>query len=900
EARVDEAHRETDELTRQLTDIEGQLTRVREQAEGITHRREKLARNLEGKEQRLRQKRNDLEATMEAIEQENRNVADAERSIAQVDANLRAIAQRQRDLEERSERCKDESGKIVDRVAALRGSAMALDGELGGLRMSKDQLETRRADAQARRAKLVEEAGRDETELEVMRTELHRRKSRLTSLEEIQRRYEGFGRGTRAIMERANGNGKEKGIIGLVADMVEAPESYETALEAVLGQRLGGIVVEDQLVGRESIEYLKEQAEGRSSFIPRFCGKASALRNAPVGVVWEAGRELPANPEPPAKLSRAIAMSPGVHGPMLGLIKYVPEHRQVAEGLLGDVIVVENFDHALMVWDHIDTQTIVTLDGEILEPNGMVTGGSLEAENSGVLPQKREIKELRAIIASLEEDYKKLLDRHLAQKAAIVALEQVLEEATRNGHQDDKDILTREKDLGSIQSEIDARMARRQEIDCELEQISQALDEIERQRAALNQTAVHAAEQKWICADILYLLAHEKIRLLGLVDAASTEVLNAKVGLAEAAAICQAIEENVRQLQERYEDRVQRIRQLEQSATDGQDRAANLRQNVEEIEKEIRNLVGERAGCEEELSQCRKAFEDHMTQVCDLEVSLKELRSKVNDLGARIGKLQIRASELRMGRKHLEDQIWERYHENLAKVAGDYHLRPMVTEEQSERLDKLREILARMGEVNLFAIEECEKLSERFEFLSGHKKDLEDALSQLQSAIQKINRTSRKRFRETFENVNAQFQELFPRLFNGGRAHLVLTETTDVLEAGVDIVAQPPGKKLQSIEMMSGGEKALTAVSLIFAMFLVKPTPFCLLDEVDAPLDDANIIRFTELVAEMSKNSQFILITHNRGTMEIADRLYGVTMEEPGVSKVVSVNLEQAEEAVAA
>jgi chromosome segregation protein len=205
-----------------------------------------------------------------------------------------------------------------------------------------------------------------------------------------------------------------------------------------------------------------------------------------------------------------------------------------------------------------------------------------------------------------------------------------------------------------------------------------------------------------------------------------------------------------------------------------------------------------------------------------------------------------------------------------------------------------------MGEVNMYAISEFDELNERFEFLSTHKQDLEDALGQLQRAIQKINRTSRKRFRETFDLVNAKFQEVFPRLFAGGKARLELTDEENLLESGVEIIAQPPGKKLQAIDLLSGGEKALTAVSLIFAMFLVKPTPFCLLDEVDAPLDEANVTRFTEMVREMSENSQFILITHNRRTMEIGDVLYGVTMEEPGISKLVSVNLSQAQEAVAA
>jgi chromosome segregation protein len=235
----------------------------------------------------------------------------------------------------------------------------------------------------------------------------------------------------------------------------------------------------------------------------------------------------------------------------------------------------------------------------------------------------------------------------------------------------------------------------------------------------------------------------------------------------------------------------------------------------------------------------------------------------------------------------------ERYRDvKLAAVVYDYHLRPLCGEAEEARISELRGLIERMGEINLTAIEESEELQKRFDFLTTQRADLDSAMEQLESAIEKINRASRKRFRETFDAVNAKFQEVFPRLFGGGRASLQLTDEGDLLETGVEIIANPPGKKvMQNIEIMSGGEKALTAVSLLFAIFLVKPSPFCLLDEVDAPLDEANVGRFNDVVREMTDRSQFIMITHNRRTMEIADRLCGITMEEPGVSKLVAVNL---------
>jgi chromosome segregation protein len=247
-----------------------------------------------------------------------------------------------------------------------------------------------------------------------------------------------------------------------------------------------------------------------------------------------------------------------------------------------------------------------------------------------------------------------------------------------------------------------------------------------------------------------------------------------------------------------------------------------------------------------------------------------------------------------MHRQVVEEHVAERYQLAVKSILHDYHLRPRITQIDEDRLTELRELIERMGtDINLTAIEEYAEVSQRFEFLSAQKGDLERAVDQLQRAIDKINKTSRKLFKDTFAAVNATFKEVFPRLFRGGQAALSLSggDDVDLLEAGVEIMAQPPGKKNSTVEQLSGGEKALTAVALVFSIFLIKPSPFCILDEVDAPLDEANVDRYNELVREMTDRSQFIVITHNKRTMEAADNLYGVTMQEPGVSKLVSVNL---------
>ena len=294
------------------------------------------------------------------------------------------------------------------------------------------------------------------------------------------------------------------------------------------------------------------------------------------------------------------------------------------------------------------------------------------------------------------------------------------------------------------------------------------------------------------------------------------------------------------------------------------------------------------------LEEGRRVHGEEMARVRADEASLRDERTRLDGVTEGLGQITLRERSLVLEVEHLVRSVDERHQTNLGEELHRFHTRRPLEVSEEQQLRDLRGQLERLGEINLTAIEEHAEVAQRHGFLAGQKKDLEASIKALRDAIAKIDRTSRERFARTFEVVNDRFQRVFPRLFGGGRAGLLLTQEGPTGEPGVEIVAQPPGKKLQSVTLLSGGEKALTAVALIFAIFLIKPTPFCLLDEVDAPLDEGNVGRYNDLLREMSKQSQFILITHNKRTMEVVDTLYGVTMEEPGISKLVSVRLREA------
>jgi chromosome segregation protein len=686
------------------------------------------------------------------------------------------------------------------------------------------------------------------------------------------------------------------GVRGVVADIVQPPPELETALEAVLGERLGNIIVESHDVGVEAIEYLKSKSEGRSSFIPVALRSPAAIAAAPAGtVVFDTGDGLSVERQVPVASPVALPLGPGVRGPMLELIGYDRQYDRVAAYLLGDVVVVEDLRSALDLWRQTHTdKTLVTLDGDVIDPQGVVTGGSRESALAGVLSQKREMRELEEVVARLEVDYQAALDRHVRTKQALAEVSETVEKLTTAARDNEMEVLAQRKDG-------DRSLHERQQLESRHQQLRSSADEL---RAALVQNEKRLSDATAALAEMresssthetsAATLRAEAEALQAKADVLAADLLSNRVAAAQASDRRKMAHQNLERLErETVEHRSRRI-QLEGEVSADLLRAQTLGTDAEQLRGEASLLQAEASERAHTHAERQGAVEERNGTLACREADLREARSRVTKLAEELAALDLRCQAVALHLVSLEEQVRERHPQvlRMADILAEFHLRPLAGEKEDSRLKELRGLLERMGDVNLTAIEESEELQKRYDFLTSQKADLESAIARLESAIEKINRASRKRFREVFDAVNAKFQEVFPHLFRGGRATLALTNESDLLETGVEIAANPPGKKiLQNIELLSGGEKALTAVALLFAIFLVKPSPFCVLDEVDAPLDEANVGRFNQAVREMTDRSQFIIVTHNQRTMEIADRLCGVTMEEPGVSKLVAVNL---------
>ncbi len=917
-ARATAARQEIDELTARVAsntvaieELDGQVVAFDDEATVSRAEFEAKEREHEALRASLAQARRELDACLGEI-------AQGQARIARNEAERSAAAARREDLSGRIAAIATEDVASAERIAVLSGEDEELRTNLAALQVRRDDAAERRRSDEGRLAELRAAAGRSEMELETLREEAHRRRSRLGSLVEIQDRYESFQKGVRAIMQQRRereGAGAQSGIRGVVADIVQPPPELETAVEAVLGERLGNIIVESHDVGVEAIEFLKSRSEGRSSFIP--VGLRGAVRTSPAvqaagtviydataggdgggGFGYGAASVVDDGSGRPVFMGALPERLPwptgeGVRGPILELIGYDRQYDAVASYLLGDVLVVEDLKKAISLWRETRTdKTIVTLEGEVVDPHGVVSGGSRES-SVGVLEQKREIRELEEVVARLDVDYQAALARHVATKQQIVEVTRSLEELGASMRADEMSIVTQKKDLDRASDELRRLSARRSQLGAQSADLDRARGESEHRY----QDASEALEADRFRVDEAEHRGGElrasTLALADQVDGLVAELTARKVAAAQAEDRLRNARSTLQRLGVERQQQGERAQRLEHTITEELERVSQLRIDAAQLRDEAALCQAEAEARARAHGERQSAMEERQGRLSVREAELRSMRTETARLAQALSKLELRCQEATLRRTSLEDHVRGRYRDvELCAIVIDHHLRPLVGEVEESRMTELRGLIDRMGEINLTAIEESEELQKRFDFLTAQRADLDSAISQLESAIEKINRASRKRFRETFDAVNAKFCEVFPRLFGGGKAHLQLTDESDLLETGVEIIANPPGKKvMQNIELLSGGEKALTAVSLLFAIFLVKPSPFCLLDEVDAPLDEANVGRFNDVVREMTDRSQFIMITHNRRTMEIADRLCGITMEEPGVSKLVEVNL---------
>lgn len=822
---------------------------------------------LQVKDEELRRATELISEITTRLDLERGGLVELATRVANHEGALASLEQRRADLAARGARINEELAQLAAEELQLEASRREVLDRVEQHRAMTVELSARRGEEEEHLHRARESFAENEVMVIALREELSDKRSRLSSLEEIQKNYDGFDRGVRAIMTKVGAEPRQAGVFGLVSDVLAVPVEYEKAIEAALGERLQHVVVESAERGFEFVGYLREVAEGRSTFLP-------------VPTVAEA--------LPPLNAQDIVGMA-------LDKISVVDELlRPVVTQLLSGVAFVEDLDAARRSAELNPAYTFVTLEGDVVRPGGVVTGGVLEGPAVGALQKKREIQELQLEVQRVEERYNEIITRHYELQKQIEQSDVVLRGLEKNRHAEELSLTGHEKDLHQAASSLSKLRDRAAGLKAELGSLEDGARTTEFELESARGEAAHGQADRDLREERVRLMASELETLKARIEVLQVETTGLKVKVASVSERGEAARQRVDALSAQVDEITERVGRIAQGRDEGLAHIQLLEGRIAESATERDARHEKAATAQAELERRKAAHAEVSGLVRDEENSLRELRARADSLSQGLSSVSLKDREFSLEIEHVATQVQERYGVAIVEAVHQYHASPPLSAEAQEKLKELRAAVERMGEVNVAAIEEHQEIQQRFDFLSKQKKDLEDSLEQLRDAIRKIDETSRARFKETFDIVNEKFQAVFPRLFGGGRASLMLVQGATGEEPGVEILAQPPGKKLQSMNLFSGGEKALTAVALIFAIFLIKPTPFCLLDEVDAPLDEGNVGRYNEMVREMSKTSQFILITHNKRTMEVVDSLYGVTMEEPGVSKLVSVKLREA------
>ena len=818
-------------------DMQVELERFEEALGGHQRAEEELNRNLENR-------RRELFTALSESSQFKSRFENAQKRLLQVRERADRHAREAMLLMERREQLRQRADALEQEITTGQQEQETVKAELSTLRGHEDDLK--------RRFPEVEKSWQSR------RDELNRSSSRLHSLKELEAQFAGFGQGTRSLMKDSGFRPRFRGVL---ADAIQAPAELEAALESVLAERLQCLLCSDDRDAVGALEFLKAHKGGRA-------GIALPL-------------EITARPSQPVPGATSLASQIEVTGSFADLIL----------NLLAPVMLVDDLTLALTLARQYPDLMFVTPAGDMVAYGGIVSGGSGDHIDNGLIHKKREIRELELSVSRLEEETEVLGKERDDLRRQSQDVAESLKIGGVKLHQAELKLAGLLKDR---QQSVDeqGRIAERLEIQTlEAENLSE-------EQLSLEAEQKLAGEQMALAGDASKTLEEETTRLKGELDSRRSQLAIVREKVTAIRVQTATVKEQhdaalraLADLEKRTEEMGRRMADDRLELESGETARVRLQEEISNATERLELLVREQVKAEERLTLKRNRFEEAGSALALIEAHLKTVREESDAVRQSQADLSLRFSTLSMQAEHLEQTLQERSRITMADAVAK--LEAVEFEESSRRARQmeLQRLLDDMGEVNLMAIEECAGMEERHTFLNGQKDDLEESLRSLQQAIQRINRTTRQRFQETFNLVNAKFQEVFPRLFCGGRAELHLTDEEDLLETGIDIIVQPPGKKLQNVTLLSGGEKALTAVALIFSIFLIKPTPFCLLDEVDAPLDDANIGRFNEMVREMSAISQFIIITHNKATMQVADTLYGITMEEPGASRMVSVRL---------
>ncbi|MDY6878880.1 MAG: chromosome segregation protein SMC [Desulfatiglans sp.] len=858
-------HDEKEEIKERLISLEEERGALQNAVEEIEERSLKMEEEISLREKRMSTRREFVREIKEQYEDarkklnagENRAVG-LNHESGYLNKMLHQITDSRSRLESEAASVKEKMESILQTSEVKNLARDALCERIEEIEASLEQQEMRFRELQSLKEGI-------ETELKSAEADLNIHATRLAGLKALSDNFEGFKMGVRTIMKAQDLEPYQKGhILGTVADVIQVDPRYEQAVEAILSDKLQYIIVETQDDGKLAIEYLKKRERGRSSFVP--------LQDLPKG---------------------HHDTLQGSLTPLSDLVSVPEDYRPLLNALLGDTVLVDNLEQALSLWkSNGKNLCFITPEGDVVDQRGIISGGKLARSSSGLLTRKREMEELK----QRRVDAQKRVDALNAKLENVVEELRVQDDALEALKEDKWSCQDKLNDLEKIlfrlgqeleqldnlsqkiSGDLDRKAIEERKHSRELKRVEEVLEEHRENRQREEEYFARKEAELKESEEEFELFREELAKLKG----------DYRILQEEQRSLSREME-----MKEDYAyDSQKRLEKIEEDTALSHKKRTDSETRSAILQEELKGLCQNLEQAEEAVNHANLERHAFQSTIKEEESKAETLKEQIDALKEEINLAKMEHSEIRFKMNGLIETVREKTGLELPVIYTQYMDDEFSNNEVEEKLAHQKDLKQRLGEVNLTAIKEYEALKERNQFVQGQREDLISSIQSLEIAINKINKTSLERFRKTFHEVNEQLKKVFPILFNGGMAGLKLTDEAHPLESGVLVEVQPPGKKLSHMGLLSGGEKALVAMSLLFAIYMIKPSPFCLLDEVDAPLDEANIDRFNDLLKEIKRASQIIMVTHSRKTMEIVDRLYGITMERPGISKSVSVDLQ--------
>ena len=863
---------------RYLKEIEEQNAKIKELKDEIEQKEAKkdnLKQNKEKFEKELNEKQAELDKLTEKLSSKELEIEGYKHTVEEntdkkyeLQSEINAQNINYQNFEKRQAQIKQEMQSTISELDGTRLNKEDIAKQFNEIENKKNKAQNSLNEVSKQREEANQKIKSFESNINILSSEMRIKESRLKFLIETEKEKEGYIKSVKSLLKDCE-NIKElgKGMNGVLANIIEVPDDLQTAIEMCLGASLQNIVTETETDAKRLVEHLRKNNLGRASFLP-----ISSVRGK--------------------KLDKIKGNESGVVGIASDLVKYNKKYEQIILNLLGRTVIVDNMDTAIKVAKQNGyTFRIVTTEGDLINPSGAITGGSVAKKTVNILGRGKEIEKLEKEIKNLKQKIEKLENDKQNYEESIEGILELSANLEKELQEIDITYATEKQKVISINENIEKLEKRLNRLKEEQANLEKQKEEAVSTKGDLQVEINKIVEQNEELSKIITEFAELNKDDQKYIDDLNFDITNLKISVSsfdESEASIQEIQERINQELENAHTSIEnKNAQIEQIKKDNEDLEKSIKETLQKIE-EVKESVNSSSSKIEELKKERAQKSEKLSKQED-EITAKF--KVIEDLKGQLVKLDVKKTKIEEDINGIINKMWEEY--ELTPNNAEQYQKPENVALTQRRVNNLRTEIRELGSVNVDSIEEYKNLKDRYDFMSEQRLDLENTMSKLRKVISDMTQIMKEQFKEKFKVINKNFGEVFAELFGGGKAELTLEDEENILECGIDITVQPPGKKLQNMMLLSGGEKAFTAIALLFAILKINPAPFCVLDEIEAALDDVNVFRYADYLKKFTDHTQFLVITHRKGTMEVADTVYGVTMEESGISKLLSMKLKQ-------